>query len=623
MKFFSISVLCLALLSVVFAENFYTGTWSSSQYWTGEMPENVPVEGSSIRQIVRVSIPGETLRFHFSNIIGDTELEIKAVHVAKSAGQGTGSIIVDTDTEITFNGKPEVTIPAGGDLISDDIDFHIDALDELAITIFYGKIPVDLFTSHAGARTNSYIEVGNVVSKETFTQDNKFPRWYTIAAIDVVDNERKYAAVLCYGDSITDGRGSTTDKQNRWSDILAEKLQSNPATQHLAVLNQGIGGSSLYGENSIRWPTGLGRFQKDVAEQVNVKYMIVLYGVNDIVYGGIDTETLIGAFKELIKRAHELGIIVYGSPILPFKSNDNWTEEFNQIKLAVNDWIINTPASEGGFDAVIDMATPVSDPKDDQVLLYELSDGDGLHPNHLGYEVMGNAIPYELFINEEDCAEYETIYEEDCTETDAVVEDPTDVEFEPFETEVVEEPTEDEDCTEVVTEYVDCAETDAVVEDPTDVEFEPFETEVVEEPTEDEECTEYETVYEDCAEPTVVPTEPVVVPTEPVVVEPTVPVVVEPTEPVAKCLAEVIGYPCCDEGIDDVYDHDEHGDWGYDFIKREWCGLTPLKAPEGECWSEKYGYPCCETCYVYEEDKNGKWGYEHHQWCGIQSYCSF
>jgi len=563
MKFFSISVLCLALLSVVFAENFYTGTWSSSQYWTGEMPENVPVEGSSIRQIVRVSIPGETLRFHFSNIIGDTELEIKAVHVAKSAGQGTGSIIVDTDTEITFNGKPEVTIPAGGDLISDDIDFHIDALDELAITIFYGKIPVDLFTSHAGARTNSYIEVGNVVSKETFTQDNKFPRWYTIAAIDVVDNERKYAAVLCYGDSITDGRGSTTDKQNRWSDILAEKLQSNPATQHLAVLNQGIGGSSLYGENSIRWPTGLGRFQKDVAEQVNVKYMIVLYGVNDIVYGGIDTETLIGAFKELIKRAHELGIIVYGSPILPFKSNDNWTEEFNQIKLAVNDWIINTPASEGGFDAVIDMATPVSDPKDDQVLLYELSDGDGLHPNHLGYEVMGNAIPYELFIeSDEDCTE---VIVEECTDVD--IEDPTDVEFEPFETEVVEEPTEE--CTEI--EIVECTEDD-----------EP--TEVVTQPTE----------------------------------------VVEPIElPTKKCLAEVVGYPCCDEDIKHVYAQDEHGDWGYDFVKEEWCGLTPLKIEEGECWSEKYGYPCCETCYVYDEDKNGKWGYEHHHWCGIQSYCAF
>jgi len=397
MKFFSISVLCLALLSVVFAENFYTGTWSSSQYWTGEMPD-IPVQGSSIRQVLRVSIPGEVLRFHFSNIVGKAPLEIKAVHVAKSAGQGTGKIVLDTDTPITFNGKPDVTIPAGGDLVSDDIPFHLEALEELAITIFYGSIPQDLFTSHAGARTNSYIETGNNVSKETFSQNGKFPRWYTIAAIDVVDNEKKYAAVLCYGDSITDGRGSTTDKQNRWTDILAEKLQSNPKTQHLAVLNQGIGGSSLYGQNSIRWPTGLGRFQKDVAEQVNVKYMIVLYGVNDIT-NGINSQTLINAFKELIKKARDLGIIVYGSPILPFKGSQNWNQNFNRVKEEVNNWIINTPASQGGFDAVVDMASPVADPRDNQVLLRELSDGDGLHPNHLGYEKMGNAIPFELFID--------------------------------------------------------------------------------------------------------------------------------------------------------------------------------------------------------------------------------
>jgi len=403
MKFYLISALCLFLISAVFAADgkFYTGTWASSQYWTGEMPD-IEVPGSSIRQFLRVSIPGEELRFHFSNIIGSEEMELKSVHVAKSAGQGTGSIIVDTDTEITFNGKSEVVIPAHGDIVSDDIPFSINALDEIAVTIYYGKIPTAEFTSHAGARTNSFIEVGNVVSKETFSQDHKFPRWYTIAAIDVVDNEKKYEAVLCYGDSITDGRGSTTDKQNRWTDVLAEKLQSNPATQHIAVLNQGIGGSSLHGETSIRWPTGLGRFQKDVAEQTNVKYMIVLYGVNDIVYGQKTAPVLIGAFKELIQKSHELGITVYGSPILPFKTNDNWTEEFEKVKKEVNAWIINTPASEGGFDAVVDMATVVSDPEDIDVLKYELSDGDGLHPNYLGYNAMGNAIPYELFIKDEE-----------------------------------------------------------------------------------------------------------------------------------------------------------------------------------------------------------------------------
>ena len=402
MKFYLISALCLILINAVFAsdEVSYTGTWAASQYWNGELPD-IDLQGNSLRQIVRVSIPGEQLRFHFSNIYGSEELELQSVHVAKSAGQGTGSIIVDTDTEITFNGQSSVSIPAYGDIISDTIPFSLSTLDEVAITINYGKIPAE-FTGHAGARTNSFIELGNAVSKETFSDAHKFVRWYTISAIDVVDNEKKTEAVICYGDSITDGRGSTNDKQNRWPDIFSEKLQSNPATQHIAVLNHGIGGSSLHGPNSAKWPTGLGRYQKDVAEQVNVKYMIVLYGVNDIVYSGKTAPILIEAFQELIKRNHERGIITYGSPILPFKSNDNWTEEFNEIKEAVNEWILNTPASEGGFDAIIDFASVVADPNDVMVFNADLCDGDGLHPNYLGHAAMGNSVDLELFIDSND-----------------------------------------------------------------------------------------------------------------------------------------------------------------------------------------------------------------------------
>eukprot|EP00833_Pecoramyces_ruminatium_P008260 jgi/Orpsp1_1/1182292/evm.model.c7180000080685.1 len=138
MKFYLISALCLFLISTVFAssEVSYTGTWSASQYWNGELPP-IDLEGNSLRQFLRVTIPGEELRFHFSNIYGEEDMVLQSVHVAKSAGQGTGSIIVETDTEITFNGQAEVTIPAKGDIISDTIPFSISALDELAITIFY------------------------------------------------------------------------------------------------------------------------------------------------------------------------------------------------------------------------------------------------------------------------------------------------------------------------------------------------------------------------------------------------------------------------------------------------------------------------------------------------------
>ncbi|ORX76934.1 lipolytic enzyme, G-D-S-L family [Anaeromyces robustus] len=402
MKFYLISVLCLIFVNTIFAadEVSYTGTWSASQYFNGDLPD-IDLQNNTLRQFLRVSIPGEEIRFHFSNLYGKEELELKSVHVAKSGGQGTGKILVDTDTEITFNGKSAVTIPAYSEVISDTLPFAISTFDELAITIYYGKIPED-FTGHAGSRTRSFIELGNAVSKETFTDEHSFVRWYTIAAIDVVDNEKKYEALLCYGDSITDGRGSTNDKQNRWPDVLAEKLQSNPATQHIAVLNGGIGATTLYGESTPKSPTGLGRFEKDVAEQTNVKYMIVLYGVNDILFNGIDAKTLINAYKELIKKAHAIGITIYGSPILPFKTQADYTEEKNEVKETVNAWIKNTPASEGGFDAVIDLASVVADPNDEMVFNPDLCDNDGLHPNYLGHNAMGNVADLSLFMDKED-----------------------------------------------------------------------------------------------------------------------------------------------------------------------------------------------------------------------------
>jgi len=91
-----------------------------------------------------------------------------------------------------------------------------------------------------------------------------------------------------------------------------------------------------------------------------------------------------------------------------------------------------------------------------------------------------------------------------------------------------------------------------------------------------------------------------------------------------KCMSELIGYPCCSPKLTKVYSNDEYGDWGYDFSKKEWCGLTPFKdlANEEDCWSEELGYPCCKTCSkVYEVDDSGSWGYEFNKWCGMPSIC--
>jgi len=380
----------------VIEKNTWTGTWASSQYFNGDMPP-INLQGNSLRQIVRTSIAGEDLRFHFSNYIGKQVMELNEVHVALADGQGTGKIVTSSDTKITFNGNAKVTIPAGGDVISDTIKFNAPALTELTITIYFGKVPTEI-TGHAGARTNSFVEYGNAVSKESFSKNNKFTRWYVISAIDV-KTDSKSKAVVCFGDSITDGRGSTDDKQNRWTDIFAEKLQNNPATQHIAVLNQGIGGSSVYGNwFDAKWPTGQGRLDRDVLAQTNVKYMIVLYGINDINYGNKDANSIISAYKDIIKRAHAKGIKVYGSTILPFRQFSEYTDQRNRIREEVNKWILNTSASQGGYDAVIDWDKLMKDPSNTLYLNRQLAE-DGLHPNAAGYKTMGNSIDLNLFLD--------------------------------------------------------------------------------------------------------------------------------------------------------------------------------------------------------------------------------
>lgn len=373
-------------------ENTFCGTWASSQYSSeGNMPP-VTLAGNSLRQIVKTSVEGEYLRFHFSNYLGAEKLVLKSVHVAKSAGQGSAAIIPETDTIITFNGKTGTEISPYSDAISDTIKFSAPALSELAITIYFGVIPSTL-TGHIGSRTNSFIEFGNQVSLEKFSKSFKTTHWYVLSGIDVSTTD-ECNSIVCFGDSITDGRGTTDDKQNRWTDILSNRLQQNPKTKNLGVINQGIGGTCITS-------SGVERFQRDVLAQRKVKYLVILYGVNDIIYANISSEILINTYKKMISKAHEQNMIVYGGTILPFKNANGWNSQKEQIRKEVNNWIKTASVEEGGFDGFIDFATPMTDPVNEDALNKELNfENDGLHPNAKGYDVMGNSIDLSLFYND-------------------------------------------------------------------------------------------------------------------------------------------------------------------------------------------------------------------------------
>ena len=365
-------------------ESTYCATWASSQYLTenNNLPP-IPLSNNSIRQIVHVTISSPTIRLKFSNRVGDSNLELKAVTLANSVSQGSGEIDPLTLTTLKFSGKESVVIPPYTEIYSDPFYYPLKVQSEVAISIYFGEVPQKL-TSHAGSRTFSFFEQGNKVNEVKFSHENKVAHWYVITAIEVSHSfPRK--AVVCYGDSITDGRGSTDDKQNRWSDILSKKLYLNDGTINVAVVNEGIGATFARGE-------ALERFDRDVLSVKGATYIIVLYGVNDILFAGATSEQIIEAYKTIIRKAHRNNRFIYGATILPFGKNDNWSEEKEKVRGEVNNWIRTAREDKGGFDFYFDFDEVMKDPNDEKIMYYLYDCGDGLHPSPEGYVRMVDAI---------------------------------------------------------------------------------------------------------------------------------------------------------------------------------------------------------------------------------------
>ena len=280
-------------------------------------------------------------------------------------------------------------------MTSDPIAFNLESREDLAITIHFGAIPENL-TGHPGSRTTSYIAEGDKTSAPSLSEATKTDHWYIISGIDVKSPESA-AAVAIIGNSITDGRGSGTNKQNRWPDVLSERLLKNSGTGQLAVLNQGIGGNAVL--RGGLGPTALKRFDRDALGQSGVKWLIIMEGVNDL--GATKdsaaafqvAEDLINAYGEMIDKAHEQNIKVYGGTITPIKKSFYYTNFREEARQKVNEWIRNS----GRFDAVIDFEKALRNPNDTLSILPEAHSDDFLHPNELGYEMMGKAIDLSLF----------------------------------------------------------------------------------------------------------------------------------------------------------------------------------------------------------------------------------
>lgn len=382
------------LMPAIAIAQHWVGTWTTAQQ-TVEQNNLAPqpgLSGNSLRQIVQVSIGGERLRVKLSNEFSNGKTEIKGVEIAKALTSGSSSEIDESTTvSLTWDGNTSVTMQGGQMAVSDPVEMTLEPRDNVAITIHYGTCSNTNVTGHPGSRTASYLAKGNTTSFEGATV---VEHWYNICGIDVEAPEQA-RAVAILGNSITDGRGSTTNQQNRWADNLSRALLANDATSDVAVLNLGIGGNCVTGGGL--GPSAQNRYMRDLFGQEGVKYIILFEGINDLGYCGNGVETankIISVFRTITEEAHKRGIWVYGATITPFKGNSYYSEDHERGRKAFNDWV----RSCVDVDACIDFDSVVRDPQDTIRLREEyLYQNDYLHPNADGYVAMGNSVDPELF----------------------------------------------------------------------------------------------------------------------------------------------------------------------------------------------------------------------------------
>ncbi|PGH49442.1 SGNH/GDSL hydrolase family protein [Streptomyces sp. Ru87] len=394
----------------------WVGTWSAAMTTVPES-DDTAFEDQTLRQIVRTGIGGDTLRVRLSNEFGEQPLVIGEARVARQSEDGPGSRIEPrTDRKLTFGGRSSVTVPAGAPLLSDPVDLRLPEAADLVVSIHLPERTPATTVNAFAAQTN-YVADGNVTGRTDLADATTTDRWNFLSGVSVRTSDRS-SAVVALGDSIT--AGTAPDANNRWSDHLARRLaESRSGGRHgsgdRGVLNKGISGNrllfdpnppagheaeayaALFGESALR------RFDRDVLAQPGARHVVVLLGVNDLGHPGtsapeserVSARDVITGHQQLIARAHERGLKIYGGTITPFKHDTLGfhSPENEAARQAVNHWI----RTSGAYDGVVDFDKALRDPEDPERLRPAYDSGDHLHPNDAGNKAMAEAIPLRFF----------------------------------------------------------------------------------------------------------------------------------------------------------------------------------------------------------------------------------
>ncbi|MEU6423137.1 SGNH/GDSL hydrolase family protein [Streptomyces spiralis] len=395
------------------AARTWTGTWATAP--TTTPPKVVTVfEKQTIRQTVHLSVGGSSVRLRLSNEFGTQPLVIGGIRVARPAGDGGRRIDPRTDRAVTFGGRTSVTVPAGSPMVSDPVALPLPAGSDLVVSLYLPQRTPGS-TLHAFSFQHNFTASGDVTGQADITPTATQDAWYFLSGVSVSGTAPHAASVVAVGDSVTDGANTTPNADHRWPDLLAARFRADHDLSGLGVLNEGISGNRLlhdpnppagsdaesyaayFGQAAVR------RFDRDVASQAGARHVIVLLGVNDLGHPGTSaplSEKVTPAeveegYRQLIARAHDRGLKIYGATITPFRDDTFgfYSAEHEAQRQEINRWI----RTSGAFDAVIDFDRALRDPQQPDRLAARYDSGDHLHPNDAGTAAMAAAIPLRLF----------------------------------------------------------------------------------------------------------------------------------------------------------------------------------------------------------------------------------
>jgi lysophospholipase L1-like esterase len=410
--------LILICSGTVFGQEHWVATWAASPQET-RVPTPAPAPRTrgaqeaparpnfpspimnfheqTVRMIVRTSIGGKSARIQLSNTFGTKPVTVGAAHIALR--EKDSAVVSGTDRPLTFSGKPSATIPPGAEILSDAVNLDVPQLGDLVVSLY---LPGDtgVPTMHSTGLHTTYIAgPGDLTSAPALADAKTTAAWYWISGVYVAAPEDT-GLIVAFGDSITDGATSTVDTDHSWPSLLAKRLEANPATAHLAVVNEGISGNRVLRDQA--GANALARLDRDVFSQPGVKWMTLMLGINDIgrATGGafgaaepVTADEVIGGLRQIIERAHLHGIKVLASTLTPYEGAAYYSETGETMREAVNQWI----RSSGSADAVVDFDQVILDPNHPKQIRSDYNIRDHLHPNDAGYQAMADAIDLTIF----------------------------------------------------------------------------------------------------------------------------------------------------------------------------------------------------------------------------------